>query len=180
MEKWRDIAGYEGRYQVSNEGRVRSLDRTVWGIDGKSQRWPGKMLTPVLHSDGYRRVKLHGSGARRKVKSVHSLVAEAFIGPCPAGMEVCHNDGNPANNCVENLRYDTHYNNLQDCVSKGTGIGTAMLRSRLPQNKISELLCRSAAGEPMVRLGVEFGVSTRTVRLLKQGKGLGVILPRSA
>lgn len=55
----------------------------------------------------------------------HRMVAEAFLGPCPKGLEVCHGDGNPINNRVGNLRYDTHRNNMLDAIQHGTFMGGA-------------------------------------------------------
>jgi NUMOD4 motif-containing protein len=76
-EEWRPVTGYEGRYEVSSYGRVRSLDRVSRHSKGGTQKWPGKMLTPSM---GWRRggqVRLYGEGQERKV-SVRALVAEAF------------------------------------------------------------------------------------------------------
>lgn len=110
MEKWKDVVGYEGIYQVSDLGRVRSLDRkTNYG-----RRCRGKMLSPAPggRSGGYRSVQLFdldGKGTRRYV---HQLVAWAFIGAPLDGQQVNHIDEDPANNRADNLEWVTASENI--------------------------------------------------------------------
>lgn len=116
-EEWRDIPGFEGRYQVSTEGQVRSLD--FWVNAGPypgRKLLKGRRLKPdVKQSDRYLTVHLRpNKGASR----VHKLVMLAFVGPCPEGLEVCHGDDNGANARLANLRYDTHFDNHQDRVKR--------------------------------------------------------------
>jgi len=125
-EEWRDIAGYEGYYQVSNLGRVRSLDRVVVGRWGHEKR-TGNILK--LSSNGrYLHVVLHIRG-RGHTKLVHCLVAEAFLGPRPEGMQTCHGDAGQFVNTVTNLRYDTGSANCFDRRANGTAPGRAVRRS---------------------------------------------------
>lgn len=91
-------------YKITQEGRV-------WSI--KNKKW----LTP-RHNHGYLRVWLCKNGTVTD-KLIHRLVLETFVGPCPEGMECCHNDGNPQNNCLENLRWDTRSNNSKDTIKHG-------------------------------------------------------------
>lgn len=119
VEQWKPVNGYEGIYEVSSHGRVRSLDRTVTHSNGQVHRLKGKALRMTLNHYGYPFVDLRNQGKRR-VRTVHSLVAEAFIGTRPEGMEICHNDGNPTNNHAENLRYGTRSDNMLDRVEHGT------------------------------------------------------------
>lgn len=117
VENWRDVAGYEGVYQVSDGGHVRSLDHWVpcGRYPGGSRLARGQVLRPDVNRQGYLRVRLAG-----RAVSVHSLVAETFIGPRPDGLQVCHNDGDKNNNTPSNLRYDTASANVRDCVRHGT------------------------------------------------------------
>lgn len=115
-ERWKQVRGHEGMYEVSNLGRVRSLDRTIISKNGRSRRFSGKILSPVLDGSGRLRCRLSGGEFRR----VHVMVAEAFIGERPSGMLVCHNDGDPFNNNVTNLRYGTPSANNLDKVKHGT------------------------------------------------------------
>ncbi|WP_044476437.1 NUMOD4 motif-containing HNH endonuclease [Rhodococcus aetherivorans] len=120
-EAWRPVAGYEGIYEVSNRGSVRSLARNVVRRDGNSYPIRGRMLKQTPTSTGHLCVDLYNGNGRadRKMCRVHRLVAEAFLGPCPVGMEVCHENGNARDNRVENLRYDTRRSNILDKVRHG-------------------------------------------------------------
>ena len=119
FEEWRDIPGYEGMYQVSNLGQVRSIGRTVTRSDGQVHRRKGKLLRTPLNQRGYQVVNLCIQG-KCQIRTVHSLIAETFIGTRPEGMEVCHNDGRKTNNRVDNLRYGTRSDNTLDKVRHGT------------------------------------------------------------
>ena len=118
-ERWKPVTGYEGIYEVSNHGRVRSVDRTITCSDGRVRRHKGNILrTPLSAGGGYPVVCLY-SQDKGQVRTVHSLVAESFIGPRPEGMEVCHSDGNPTNSHLDNLRYGTSSDNKLDTVRHG-------------------------------------------------------------
>ena len=119
LEQWKPVNGYEGIYEVSSHGRVRSVDRVVTRSDGQVRRFKGKVLSAPLNPDGHPVVCLCIQ-RKSKVHTVHSLVAETFIGTRPEGMEVCHGDGNHTNNHVDNLRYGTRSENMLDRVRHGT------------------------------------------------------------
>ena len=119
LERWKPVNGYEGIYEVSSHGRVRSVDRTVTRSDGQVRRFKGKVLSVCLDKYGYQIVGLCNQG-KCQTRTVHSLVAEAFIGTRPEGTEVCHNDGRKTNNHVDNLRYGTRSDNALDKVRHGT------------------------------------------------------------
>ena len=127
VEQWKPVHGYEGIYEVSSHGRVRSLDRTVTYSDGRVCRLKGKALRTPPNQDGYPRANLSAQG-KSQVRHVHALVAEAFIGPRPDGVDVCHGDGDPANNRLDNLRYGTRSENMLDAVRHGTDHNAAKTR----------------------------------------------------
>lgn len=106
-EQWKPIPGFPD-YRVSSQGRVVSLRRKVPHLmqGGRNQR--GYLQVTLIAPDG--------STAR---PTVHRLVAEAFIGPAPDGLQVCHNDGDNSRNVVDNLRYDTPSANVLDQVAHG-------------------------------------------------------------
>jgi hypothetical protein len=118
-ELWRPIPLWEGFYEVSDQGRVRSLDRIVKTAAGP-RRYLGKMLRPGTNRHGYPVVVLSRAGRRGKTAKVHRLVLEAFVGPCPDGMEGCHNNGDRADARLPNLRWDTPSANQYDRRLHGT------------------------------------------------------------
>ena len=110
-EIWKPIAGYEGAYEVSDNGRVRSLDRH----DARGKFCPGQVLRPTVSPKGHLRVSLSGKSA-----SVHRLVAEAFLGSAPEGKpNVLHWDDVPANNHLSNLRWGSDAENKRDAIRNG-------------------------------------------------------------
>lgn len=117
-EAWRPVVGYEGAYEVSDLGRVRSMDRLVERPGGVIQPRRSKMLTLRPHPQGYRVVTLYRAGVPRAVMA-HILVAEAFIGLRPEGMDVCHHNDIKDDNRPANLRYDTRSANMKDAVRNG-------------------------------------------------------------
>ena len=112
MEIWKDVENYEGLYQVSNLGRVRSLERDIYCQNGTfHQHLKEKMLVPVLDRYGYQFVGLYKNGKRKKI-TVHRLVAEAFLPNLENKPQVNHKDENPLNNCVDNLEWRTSKYNI--------------------------------------------------------------------
>ena len=106
-EIWKDIEGYEGLYQVSNLGNVKSLDREYiqWNnYTYTPKRYNGKILKPHLQRQGYVMINL-SKNSKKKLALVHRLVAQAFIPNPNDYLEVNHKDGNKQNNCVDNLEW---------------------------------------------------------------------------
>lgn len=118
-EQWRPANGFEGVYEVSSLGRVRSLTHTIRRADGGEWTYRGRVLKAGPTTKGYLFVTF-SRGAERHMRKVHRLVLEAFVGPCPEGMEGCHNDGDKTNNQISNLRWDTRSANAKDRVKHGT------------------------------------------------------------
>jgi len=118
-ETWRPVFGFEGFYEVSDAGRVRSLDRIVAAGRAKRRIHRGRILSPGHDVFGYPIVNLSANG-QTNMRKIHRLVLEAFVSPRPHLMEACHGDGNPTNNRLENLRWDTRSENRRDAVRHGT------------------------------------------------------------
>lgn len=114
-ERWLPVVGWESSYQVSDLGRVRSIDR----LDLRGHRQRGKILKPRPTGDGHQKVALCGAGIRHD-RHIHQLVIEAFVGPRPERHEVRHLNGIPDDNRLSNLSYGTRGQNLRDRVLHGT------------------------------------------------------------
>lgn len=155
MEQWRDVVGFEGLYQVSDLGNVRNA-RT------------GHIKKPHLN------VRLNRPqiclSKFDKVTTIypHKLVMEAFVGKRPEGMECCHADGNPWNNELSNLRWDSRTNNSQDKFKHGT----QKMGEKHPMSKLTvEKVLAIRQDNRLHRIiAVEYGVSQPTISEIKSRK----------
>lgn len=116
MELWRPVVGHEADYEVSDLGRVRSLDRertfpNRYGTPS-TRLFKGKLLSPYPNHNGYMIVNLW-KARKMHARRVHALVLEAFVGPRPPGMEGMHGDDDKTNNVLANLSWGTSGENKQ-------------------------------------------------------------------
>lgn len=164
IETWKPITGFIGVYEVSDYGRVRSLDKVVY--QAKTARYPngrrvvrkGKILKPARRPNGYLFIGLYDDYQRTLI-SIHKLVMDAFIGPMPCGMERCHNDGNRQNNRLSNLRYDTSAGNHADRRDHGTlPFGSAIPWAKLDEDSVRFIRSACACGQKQKDLAKQFGV----------------------
>ena len=170
-ERWLPIPGHEGAYEVSNFGRVRSLARAV-ERGGHSLRVAARILRPGVWASGHPVVTLW-RGGKGRTWGVHQLVARAHLGaPADDSLEVCHSDGNPSNNHVENLRWDSHAANMVDAVEHGsTARGGALPQSVLDENAVRRIREDYAAGRGTHRsFAKTYGVSHQTIGAMIRGK----------
>lgn len=167
IEIWKDIPGFEGHYQVSNIGRVKSLDRT----DRMKRHWPERMLSIFDDGHGYYKTSFYMNGKLIQPR-VHRLVLNTFVGPRPEkGMHACHNNGNSLDNRLENLRWDTQKNNEADKILHGTAqIGEKNSQTHLTESdvlKIRELYSKKEKTPKELR--VLYNISNSTVwRIIKR------------
>ena len=162
-EEWRPVVGYEGLYEVSSVGRVRSLHRVIQRRNHSPQTIAARILKCRL-SRGYPMVSLwrHNHGRSPKV---HVLMAAAFIGPRPDRMFVLHNDDVRTNNVLSNLRYGTRVDNAADAMRHGSfHFGEAHHQSKLTREQVVEMRRLHRQGIGYRRLGKRFGVSRMTAR----------------
>lgn len=159
-ERWLAVPGYEGSYEVSDQGRVRSLDRVVHTSDGKVRLFPGVTLKTDVQRGGYVYAKLPRAHARR----VHRLVLLAFVGPAPRGTQCRHLNGRPADNRLANLAWGTWRENHADQRRHGTELrGERHGRARLTKSQVLDIRARSAKGESGYSLAAEYGVSAGAI-----------------
>jgi len=171
FEEWRPIEGYEGFYEVSNLGRVRSLDRVVESSTGK-RKYKGKMLKPQLLPQGYLKVDLTKEGKCKK-QLVHRLVAIAFLGQPPEGHVVCHGPKGPQCNKVTNLSWGTYKQNSgPDRLRDGTDCrGEKHGRVKLNEMQV-RVIRRLIESKTMTNreIGEIFGVSKECIKHIKKGR----------
>lgn len=133
-ETWRPVVGYEGLYEVSDLGNVRSVDHYARAGHHASRLYRGKNLRLVPGDLGRLQVGLSDGLGGQRTALVHHLVLNAFVGERPAGTEACHKDGDASNNAVNNLRWDTHLANEDDKRRHGTHHHT--VKTHCPQGHL--------------------------------------------
>lgn len=162
LEIWKDIKGLEGKYQVSNLGRVRSVDRMTAGGFKK-----GKILRPNYTKDGYTQNNLGGT-----TKRVHRLVAEAFLDNPENKPTVNHIDGNKNNNRVDNLEYSTLKEQMHHAYQKG--LKKRVLTNRKLKKEDVEFIKanykKHSTEYGSVALSKKYGVSHRVILLVVKGE----------
>ena len=167
-EIWKDIPEYPG-YQASSLGRIRSLDRRV-PCKSKTRVHKGRVLKQASHPNGY---LLCAPCINGKVRAayVHHLVMRAFVGPLPEGCWTAHNDGNPANNALTNLRYDTVVNNHRDKHRHNTLLkGAQIPQAKVTEKDVLEIRQLRASGLTISALILKFKVSRSTISRICRGE----------
>lgn len=175
-ERWLPVLGFEGFYEVSDHGRVRSLERIVpvsGRTDGQThKRVRGRVLKPGL-SGGRPVVNLHSDVDRRHAM-VHHLVLEAFDGPCPDGQECRHLNDNRSDNRLANLVWGTRRENMADRKRNGLrrrGVrGEANSASKLTEDDVRLIRHLREGGLSFEKIGRRVGVSWHTVRRIATGE----------
>lgn len=169
MEVWRDVVGYEGVYQVSNFGRVKRVKPSNGAISGR-------VLKPGVNKNSVKNVNLCYK-SRPKSHTVHRLVALAFLGDPPTERHVvAHNDGNPSNNRLANLRWATPAENSFDQVKHGTQKGKHHGRkSALTEDQVIAIRADHRSSSV---IGPEYGVHPSTVTQIRRRETYKHIPPR--
>ncbi len=173
-ELWKPVVGWERSYEVSSQGRLRSIDRTVEYIRAgqpRTMRLPQRLLKPPVSIYGYHFVIL-SEEPRRKTVTIHILVCEAFHGSKPdPTWEVAHLNGTRADNRSENLRWVSPKENQSHRVAHGTHIrGEDIVHAVMSEITAKEILERFRAGTRQRDLMREFGFKRGTIWALVRGK----------
>lgn len=167
QEMWLPVRGLEGKYSVSSKGRVRSEKRTRLGKGDKPVAVNERILLQATSRSGHMRVRLCGNGEKRMF-FVHSLVLEAHVCERPAGFQACHNDGEPANNRVSNLRWGTAKSNQNDRVAHGTSSrGDGNGAARLTETQVRDI---REDFRKHYEIAESYGVDRSTIGLIKSRK----------
>lgn len=165
--EFRPIEGYPG-YRVSRHGEVQSC----WSRHARPSRMTETWLPlrPARRRWGHLTVNLSRDG-KKTSRPVHRLVLEAWAGACPPGLICCHNDGDPSNNSVENLRWDTPQANADDSLKHGTRArGSKCKASKLTEDEVVEIRGLRSDGESIGVLASRFGVTYENVLAIVRRK----------
>jgi hypothetical protein len=162
-EEWRPVVSYEGLYEVSSLGRVRS----AWQRANRLRT--DRILRAWADSSGYLQVALYRKGERRRLVHVHRLVALAFLGPIPAGKEVNHKDKQRQNCRVGNLEYVTHSENLLHAYRDGSNHqrGAAHFKAKLTAEQVYAIRHSPERGATLAR---HYGVSQSIISCIRLRK----------
>jgi hypothetical protein len=157
---FRDVPEFPG-YRIGDDGTMLSCLKRGGNAFILTREW---RRLACYDKQGYRYIRLQRADGTSHQRQVHRIVLEAFIGPCPAGMEACHNNGVRSDNRLDNLRWDTRKNNLADRVRHGTvNRGERHGRSKLSAEQVRQLRDLHASGVDMVTLGTLFQVAPTTI-----------------
>ena len=170
-EVWKDIPDYEGSYQVSNMGRVRSVDRVIACKDGSIQKHKGKVLKLSIDTKGYEKVTL-SNGNRCDTKRVHRLILETFKPHVNMiDLQVNHIDGNKLNNHLTNLEWLTRRDNMLHAQDIGLidNRGERSPNATLSETDVLEILQRLDTGELQKEITLDYGVSQQCVSKINRG-----------
>lgn len=155
IETWKPVFGFEGLYEVSDHGQVRTVKT-------------GHMKVPTPHPKDGRLNVLLWKGNKCKLMKVHRLVLFAFVGAPPEKHECCHNDGNPKNNHLSNLRWDTAAANQADRVKHGTSNrGERCAAAKLTTEQVIAIRADSRLQRI---IAAEYGVRESAISRIKAGK----------
>ena len=156
-EQWKPIKDFPG-YEISDLGRIRSYHKRRgggWYISDTPQR--------ILKGNmgRYPSVSIRNADGVIRSMRIHQLVLSAFIGPCPNGLEVCHNDGDSQNNALSNLRYDTHESNMNDTLKHAVW--------GIDEQDVIDIRHRRAKGETYKSIAADYSVTRTTIRSICSG-----------
>lgn len=172
MEKWKPIPEYEGRYEVSDAGRVRSISGGRWGVSSPC------ILKNSIGNHGYPVVNIRkGTETKPIPRLVHRLVALAFLGECPEGQQVRHRNGDRSLPSLSNIEYGTQSDNEEDKKRHGTARTSECFLATLDREKVGAIRRLIALDYRPSALSETFRVSRQTICDISKGRSWRGILP---
>lgn len=162
------IPDYPG-YCAHSDGYILSCHNNKWGY---SPTWR-KLHPGVNNKFGRQVVVLVDKTGKHCTFHVHRIVLMAFVGPCPDGMEACHNDGDASNNSLSNLRWDTPENNYADMRNHGKKKGEKHHLAKLTNAMVLEIRSRAASGETHQSIANSLNIQRRNVGKIVDGTRWG-------
>lgn len=166
-EVWRDIPGYEGRYQASNLGRIKSLERKVNGKNHYTNQSFERTIPETILRPGRFCKNGHVSvvlGRGTAGKPVHQLIMKTFVGEPPEGCEVLHINGDPTDNRLENLRYGSRTDNILDVYRQGK------IWRKLSTEDVEQIRFGLTMGMKQKELAEMYEVSVSAISCIKRRK----------
>lgn len=166
-EIWKDIQGYEGLYQVSNFGRIKSLSRLIFRKNGNNYSTKEIIMTLVFTKNKYLTIKLRKGDSSIRF-FIHRLVAKAFIPNPEMKKQINHLDGNKTNNLVSNLVWSTQSENIRHAFENGLNYrGEDSINAKLTEQQVKYI---KHQGGSTSELALNFGVSKSTISEIKSGR----------
>lgn len=168
--EWRTVNGYEGKYEVSSSGDVRSVERTRRGHRGAPTVVRPRVMKANRAAHGYLSLQLCKDGLASTVH-VHRIVAEAFV-PNPLRFsEVNHKDGVKSNNSASNLEWSSRHGNMRHASKSGLlAVGSRHGNSKLCEEDIPSIRRRFASGESQRQIAHDYGVGSEAIRFVILGR----------
>ena len=169
-EEWRPVVGFEGLYEVSDLGRVRSLPRVAYRANSTVLNFKGALKKSNLMSAGYHHVTITRDGVSSQ-RLVHVLVAEAFL-PNPDGLpEVNHLNLDQLANVPSNLEWSSHQRNIAHARDHGRlhGFTNKRRRCKLQPDQVRTIRARALSGEKHETIAADYSVSRRMISMIANG-----------
>jgi hypothetical protein len=165
-EQWKDIPGYEGFYQASTSGRIRSIDRCVVQRNDSTQLKKGKILSPSINRTGYSFCALSKNNILKGFP-LHKLISITFLGDTPFNYrEINHIDGVKTNNHIDNLEWTTRSKNINHAIKLGLlkyKKGEDHFSSKFSNTEMFEIMAERLSGKTLVELGKKYHVFPSTI-----------------
>jgi hypothetical protein len=177
LERWLPVKGYEGLYDVSDAGRIRSNPRVVKRCNSGPYTTRTRILRPGISNEmPYPTLRLTDAVGHQRTHYVHVMVLEAFVGSRPPGFDACHGDGCSTNNGLGNLRWDTRTANHADKNEHGTSPrGERHPQAKLSEQDVLQMRRMRASGRVYRDIAADCGVSVMAAHRAINGKNWGHI-----